>query len=834
MTTHEPTFESERSDRFPAVNWASGELYGVATTCDFDDPQSSVWVTMTDGAIVQTRFPRVDVMNLRTLSFVVTDGDGYVRRTDRPTQRHDDSLERTVSLTTENALAYEHRFEETAEDHDWTLTVETVPDPATDSFCCGLEFEAKAAYDVYVVGQPAPASRAAHTDAQCVTTDGKDGLAVFDTGKGETVIHDEVGETYEIALALEAADGFDWTGITEDGAVGTEPLEGDDVCEHAMGVVSISGRVATDVCDFETTVAVGFATDRDVDLARAKARETLERPFDSVRASYVDSWQGYLESIAVPESVRADHDLRVQYDVAAMVLKAVEDKSFAGAGLASPSVPWGTGVDAVEADDYGYNFVWSRDLYQVATAFDAMGDAQSAIDATEYLFQSQLEDDGFLPQNTFLEGTVRWDGEQLDNISYPLVMAAQIAERHGYDLEKASYGYEEIRRIADYIVRSGPASEQERWEEEAGYSPSTIAAEIAGLVCAAEFATSVGEDADARRYLAVADDWARGVERWCVTETGAHEHTNTPYYVRVSADGRPDEPTERTLANGGPTLDERAILDAGFLELVRLGIKPWNDPTIRRSLAEVDETIRVDTPHGPAWYRYNGDGYGEQTAADPDGNGAPWSLTHAGKGRLWPIFTGERGEYELLVNDAPEVVDDAPEDEIRARGEALEPEDLLETMAQFANSGRMLPEQVWDETTPTAFDWEFGSGTAAATPLAWSCAQYVRLAHSIDAGEPVETPAVVKEFFVGRDDEREVNGPTLADVALENGILEGRTDGEYVLVQTDSNEAPLETAVNETGRFSLGVPEEVDRLRIVALEAGATLWDLRTATIVLD
>ncbi|MFC7232713.1 glycoside hydrolase family 15 protein [Saliphagus sp. GCM10025308] len=329
-------------------------------------------------------------------------------------------------------------------------------------------------------------------------------------------------------------------------------------------MVSLGARVGTDVSALETEVALGFATDADVDAARAEATRALERGFETIREDYVDSWRSYLGDLDVPESVADDPDRRVQYDFAAMTLKAVEDKTFVGAGLASPSVPWGTGVEATEAADYGYNFVWSRDLYQVSTAFEAMGDVESAIDATAYLFRYQLEDDGFLPQNTYLEGTTRWGGEQLDNISFPIVMAYQLANRHGHGLESASYDYDDMRTIAEYILRSGPDSEQERWEEEAGYSPSTIAAEIAGLVCAAWFADRAGADEDAIRYLAVADDWSRGVEEWCATDSGTDEH-DAPYYVRVSADGRPDEANERTLANGGPTLDERDIVDAGFL-----------------------------------------------------------------------------------------------------------------------------------------------------------------------------------------------------------------------------------------------------------------------------
>ncbi|WP_312909450.1 glycoside hydrolase family 15 protein [Natronosalvus caseinilyticus] len=820
MTT--PNSTHDDSNRFPAVSWASGETYGLETPHDYDtDDPTRVWCTLTEGAITEPRFPRVDVMNLRTLSFIVTDGDGYVARTSRPTQRTTDSLERTVMPTADDALVYEHQFRETAAGHDWALTVETAVDTESEALCCSLAFDAADAlteYDVYVVGQPTPSARGVHIRAERVGETGDHGLVAYDTEGGSTVIHDQDGEPYRVALALEAADGFDWAAVREGGENGTEPLEGDDgAAASGEGIVSLGARVGTDVSALETEVALGFATDADVDAARAETRRTLERGSETIREDYVASWRSYLADLDVPASVVDDPDRRVQYDFAAMTLKAVEDKTFVGAGLASPSVPWGTGVEATEAADYGYNFVWSRDLYQVSTAFEAMGDVESAIDATAYLFRYQLEDDGFLPQNTYLEGTTRWGGEQLDNISFPIVMAYQLANRHDHGLDQASYDYEDVRTIAEYILRSGPDSEQERWEEEAGYSPSTIAAEIAGLVCAAWFADRVGADEDAIRYLAVADDWSRGVEEWCATTTGTDEHA-TPYYVRVSVDGRPDEPSERTLANGGPTLDERDIVDAGFLELVRLGILSWDDEVVRNSLAVVDETIRVDTPHGPAWYRYNGDGYGEQTADGPDGAGAPWSLTHAGKGRLWPIFTGERGEYELLADET-----DAD----------LEPAALLETMTSFANSGRMLPEQVWDSEDPTDFGWTFGSGTAAATPLAWSCAQYVRLAHSIDAGYPIETPEIVADFFRERGRGRtssESTTPTL-ELEADNETVSGTTDGDYVVAQTD---AGVETRAVTDGRFSLERGDAASPIRVVAVSGGEDVWDLDTATVVLQ
>jgi glucoamylase len=275
-----------------------------------------------------------------------------------------------------------------------------------------------------------------------------------------------------------------------------------------------------------------------------------------------------------------------------------------------------------------------------------------------------------------------------------------------------------VRPAAEFIVANGPASPQERWEEEGGYSPSTIAAEIAGLVAAAAIADRNGDADAATRYRATADRWAADVDRMTVTSNGPYAPPR--YFVRITASGRPDSGDRLELNNGAGTWDERAIVDAGFLELVRLGIRGHDDPVIVDSIRAIDRVIRVDTPNGPGWYRYNHDGYGEE----PDGDG--WAGT-GGVGRLWPLLTGERGEYEL------------------AAGRDATP--YLDALQKFANEGLMLPEQVWDRVERPRPHLRFGEGTGSATPLAWTNAQFIRLALGIRAKRVVEMPEVVREHF---------------------------------------------------------------------------------------
>ncbi|MEF8867509.1 MAG: glycoside hydrolase family 15 protein [Haloarculaceae archaeon] len=465
-----------------------------------------------------------------------------------------------------------------------------------------------------------------------------------------------------------------------------------------------------------------------------------------------------------------------------MSLRAVEDKTFAGAVLASPSVPWGETVTDEPGRGCGYNFVWARDCYQVFTALVAAGAVDAAAGLLEYVYAHQQDEDGFVPQNSYVNGRPRWGGEQMDNVSFPAVMAYRLHER-GIGFEEVGYDYRNVRRSADYVARNGPATTQERWEEESGYSPSTIAAEIAGLACAGKLAVETGDAADALVWLALADRWTNEVEGWTATTTGTDRHDRTPYYLRVTRDGDPDAGRERTLANGGPTLDERNVLDPGFLELVRLGIRPPDDPVVRNSLTEVDATLRVDLPQGAAFYRYNGDGYGERERGDQGGS---WTPETFGKGRLWPLLTGERGEYELLNHE---------------EDDALDPRALLRTMQGFANAGRLLPEQVWDREYGTDYGWTLGQGTGAATPLAWAMAQYVRLAHAIDAGEPVEAPAFVRERYLERRLHEPTRSPALRVDTRFRGdhiVFSGETTGALVAMKTPTDAAVVEP---EDGEF---------------------------------
>jgi glucan 1,4-alpha-glucosidase len=812
--------------------WTTGEQYGVGTVADHHAGDSSdVWFTLTEGALTQLRYPRIDLLNYRSLSFLVADGEGYSARTKNESRRDDplpadsnreggasDPVERRVVPTGDaGTLTFRHEFTpratadgggdagDDADDREWELTAEYVADPDSDALLVDVTFEASDEYDLYVLGRPAVSGAVGDEGAvlggETGAADDPDAnpalVASADPDGGAVLSPD--GEPYPVSTALVADPGFDWaTCESADADAATLLVRGGirpTATTEASGNLVLAGQFGADVSEASATLALGFA-DGDPETARSVAEGALSRRYESAREGYVASWDAFHERVSVPESVRSERaagesaDLLATYRTATATLKAVEDKTFTGAGIASPSVPWGDGVLAREARDYGYNFVWSRDLYQSFTALDAMGTIQEARDATEYLFSTQQDDTGFLPQNTYLDGRTRWGGEQLDNVAFPLVMAGQLAVRHDLAFADLAYGYADVRRSADYLVRNGPSTEQERWEEEGGYSPSTIAAEIAGLVSAGALALSAGEERDALLYLGVADRWRQQVPDWTATETGPL--AEEPYYVRVVGDGAPDDDSTRALANGGPTLDEREIADAGFLELVRLGVYPADDDLIRTSVGVVDDTIRAETPNGPGWYRYVGDGYGEGES------GAPFPVATETRGRLWPIFSGERAEYELARGTEEETREE------ETREGDLTPANLLGSLADFGNAGRMLPEQVWDRDDPTDYGWERGEGTGSATPLAWSMAQFVRLAHGIDAGAPVETPRAVADRYAGGPPDAPVLSVSFPDATVGEGEIEitGETDAARVVVRAGSE--TYEPTVRD-GRFSVSL-----------------------------
>jgi glucan 1,4-alpha-glucosidase len=756
------------------ARWTTGAKQGVGTSANVE---SKVWYTLSEGVLSEIYYPQVDVADTRALELAVTDGRTF---TDRETTGMTHRIEVSADALT-------HRQINTDKQRRYRITKSYVTDPDRATVLVRVKFESLdgGRYQVFALLDPSLANSGLRDSAE--------------SSRGALLARDTSGEL-KVASALVAdvpflATSNGYEGSTSDGWIDLRRdhrLDGRWTEARNGNVVQTAQLALGATRSSQVTLALGFGTSQD--RALMTARDSLRRSFGRIFRAYVAGWTRYLSSLnPAPASVRSDRELRKQYRIAAMTLRAHEDKTYRGANIASLTVPWGQAVNANEAGVGGYHLVWSRDLYQVATAQLAIGDAAAANRSLDYLFEVQQLPDGSFPQNSLLDGTPYWTSLQLDEVAFPIVLAWQLGRFDGETYR------DHVKKAADFIVGRGPATPQERWEEEGGFSPSTIASEIAGLTAAADIARRNGDDASAALYQGVADDWQRRVEGWTFTTTGPLGDGR--YFERIDDNGNPDDGGRLDINNGGGNWDEREVVDGGFLELVRLGVKPADDPAVLASLPELDETIKVDTPNGPMWYRYNHDGYGEKA------DGSPYDGT--GVGRLWPLLTGERGEYELAAGRTAT--------------------EHLRTMARAGNEGYMIPEQVWDREEPTRFGFRFGEGTGSATPLAWSMAQYLRLAVSIDAGRPVETPSVVAERYAQGElpaaPALAVTSPAPGTTTGEATVaVTGTTDAEavYVFAGGRTTEVPV---TDGTFTYDAALTLGTNTLTVVAVGA-----DGRTAT----
>lgn len=666
------------------AHWPSAAKNGFGTS---NTLASKVWFTLNNGVMTEAYYPRLDLPNTQSLQLVVC--------TTTECQTEADDMAHEIRVPDSRALSY--RQINTARDGAYTITKTYTTDPRRPVILIDVSFATRshASYSLYVYFDPSLQNSGMHDTAWT-----KDNALIASDS--------------DIVSALVSSSGF------------TEATNGYLGTSDGLAQLKQAGRItgAYDRAEKGNVVQVGRIRDpkaftlalgfgRNSNEAVMNARASLAKGFLETRREYESGWHAYLAELRY---VALEPMYQRQFNVAAMTLKALEDKTYRGAMIASPSIPWGGGPNANEPTISGYHAIWSRDLYHVGTAFLAMGDRAAANRALDYLFKVQQKADGSFPQNSWVDGRPIGGGLQMDQVAFPLILSYQLKRND------RSTWLSHVKPAADFIVNKGPYTQQERWEEKGGFSPSTIAAEIAGLVCAADIASINHDRVSADRYLKTADEWARNVDRWTVTAGFKSDHN---YYLRITENDDPNDGAKIEINSGGGAYDEREIVDAGFLELVRLGIKRADNPNIVNSLAVVDKLIKQQTPHGPGWYRYNHDAYGEtEDGGNYDGRN--------GKGRLWSLLTGERGQYEL------------------ARGDRLAARKHLEAMMGFANDGMMIPEQVWDRSESPRPQFRFGEGTGSATPLAWSMAQFIRLAINLQIRRNAETPTGVADRYAKR------------------------------------------------------------------------------------
>ncbi|MFI6072374.1 glycoside hydrolase family 15 protein [Actinoplanes sp. NPDC051343] len=639
---------------------------------------STVWATVQrSGGLGEIFYPTVDAPAARGLTFVVADGHGHAWP--------------ATATSTSPTLDFRQAFRGPG----WRLSASYTTDPAQNTVL--VDVRVSGPVTAYVIFDPALANS---RGGDAGRTEG-DALTATDGG---------------MSSALMASPGFRATssgfaGISD----GRTDLLADGRMDWHYRSSSAGSLVQTGQIGRHATLALAFGA--SASAALDTARGSLRAGFPRIQRAYAYGWNRYLSALKPPPSVLKTSSERRLYRMSTMVLAASEDKTHPGAFVAAPAAPWAFGQD----DPSGpYHLVWSRDLYQIATGLLAAGDVSGASRALSFLFGVQQKADGSFPQNSRVDGTPVWGGLQLDEVALPIVLAYQLGRR-----DASTWAH--VRRAADFLVNYPPAplTPQDRWENQSGYSPGTIAASIAGLVCASTIAAANGDAAAARRYLSTADNWRARVKEWTVTTNGPY--SPRPYFLRLTKDGHPDLGTTYAIGDSGPSaMDQRKVVDPSFLELVRLGVLPARDRDIVNSLSVVDRQLGVATPNGFYWHRASFDGYGEQA------DGSQWEYDEppdsmVSRGRAWPLLNGERGEWALAAGDSSTA----------AR--------QLAAMAAAAGPGDMLPEQVWDQAGPAP-----GRPTFSATPLAWTHAQFIRLAWDLQAGRVVEQPAAVAARYLPR------------------------------------------------------------------------------------
>src|SRR5580700_2469475 len=482
------------------------------------------------------------------------------------------------------------------------------------------------------------------------------------------------------------------------------------------GNIALMGEIPCEhMRDF--TLAIGIS--ESLHAALAATMGSVAVPFKRHLSRFITQWHRIETPLNLAEHSNDDGRL---LHISHNVVLAHEDKTFSGAFIASASIPWGY---AKGDDDLGgYHLVWTRDMVQTATAMMACGRVDTALRALIYLACTQ-KPNGAFSQNFWVNGEPYWTGIQLDEVAFPIMLAWRLWQLDG--LENFDV-FPFVERAAGFLVRFSPVTQQERWEEAAGYSPSTLAAVIAGLICAADLAR-LHESPELARFLEEQADWIEShLEDWTVTNNGVLHPDVKRHYMRI----RPPECGEpyahedcgnekvhiNNLApNEKSDFEAREIVDGGFLELVRYGVRAPNDPVIVDTLKVIDSVLRRDTPKGPCWLRYNHDGYGQRTDGGP--------FVGWGKGRAWPLLTGERAHYELAAG--------------RDIG------DLIATIERFASDGGMLPEQIWDE--PDAYGLVLGGPAGSAMPLVWAHSEYLKLLRSALDGKVFDCIPIVEERY---------------------------------------------------------------------------------------
>jgi glucoamylase len=696
---------AENSSAFGAPGieprWTRSAKEGIGTAYH---SSCRVWFTLSHGIVNEIYYPNVDCPNTRDLQFLITDGETFCHE-----ERRD--LDYTVEYPEQSTLYY--RLTNSDPGGRYRLIKDVIADPHASVFLMQTRLEIlderlRGRLRVYALLSPHLKGLGWHNSAWWYDVDCR---PVFRVQRED--LHMVFGGAPDFTRRsvgyVGTSDG--WQDLMENFKMDWDFQRAED------GNIALTAEIDLSR-GLEFVLGVAFG--RSSQSASTKLLQSLSVPFDQHRTTYIKQWKRTLPAPEPEINCQTGDDGHL-YRLSRLILLAHEDKIFPGALVASMSIPWGETKG--DSDLGGYHLVWTRDLVKSASALLAAGQMGTPLRSLIWLACVQRRD-GAVPQNSWINGDAYWPGKQLDEVAAPILLAWRLQRAKALGLFDP---WTLILRATRYLLLHGPVTGQERWEENSGYSPATLAWIIAALVCAAEFARRYDCEQTAALILDYADWLSAHVEDWTVAQRGELVPGKPKHYIRINP-ADPEQPAQYCdpdtatiqIANNGGAHPARNVVSADFLELVRLGVRDARDPLMLDSLAVIDRVLKYDLPQGPCWRRYNHDGYGQKD----DGS----AFDGAGIGRCWPLLTGERGHYEL------------------AAGRDSRP--FIQALENFANEGGMLPEQVWDADDLPEARMSRGRPTGSAMPLCWTHAEYLTLVRSRKDGVGFDRIEPVYERYV--------------------------------------------------------------------------------------
>lgn len=708
-------FETKSNQAFGAPGaqprWTHGAKDGVGTAYG---NSSKIWFTLFGGIATEVYFPTVDRPQMRDVQYLLTDGKTFFHEEKR-------DLQTKVERLPGHVLGF-HVVNSDPQGR-YSISKDIITDPHLP--CLLQRSKLTGPNETFLSGLKMFALCAPHLD---VGGFGNTGYVLEINGRKILMARKS-----SVWLAMTSSVSFSRTSCGYVGSSdGWTDLKDNFKMDYEFdqarnGNIALTGELdLSKTREFTLAIAFGFNEHHAI----TNLAHSLSIPFEQHLARYKEQWEGVGAKCRPLQT--SSHDDGNLFRSSYSLLLAHEDKTYPGAMIASLAIPWGEAKG--DNDQGGYHLVWTRDMVHTATALLAAGNTATPVRTLIFLAVSQHADGGFA-QNFWVNGEAYWTGIQLDEVAFPIMLAWRLF----CDKALGNFDpYTMVRKGAAYLIKNGPVSQQERWEEASGYSPSTLASNIVALICASLLLRAKGDQEAAKLAEEHADFLESHIEEWTVTSKGTLHPEISKYYMRILPENvGAEHPAENgearalQIKNGAPgepsEFAAKDVVDGGFLELVRYGIRAADDPLIIDTVRVMDAVLKVDTPAGPAWHRYNHDGYGQSA----DGT----AFTSHGRGRAWPLLSGERGHYEL------------------AAGRSAEP--YIRAMEQFASSTGLLPEQVWDESDKPQAYMFLGKPTGSAMPLMWAHAEYIKLLRSASDGRVYDAIPEVRERYVNNPRKRE-------------------------------------------------------------------------------